>query len=341
VPPKSSIQCAMCTKTAVVYHSDSGKSFCKHCYLQVIEGKIHRNITRNKVFRRTDRIVVGFSGGKDSLTILEILNKRQRRIHGAPPILALTIDEGIEGYRAETLKIAEQYCKSEGINHVVVSFKEVFGHSLDEIVKTSAERGLETHACSFCGVLRRKILNDFSLQVGATRLVTGHNLDDHIQTFILNLLRGDTPRIFKWNTFLSGDREPFVSKIQPLYNITAKDIILYLYFKQLPLQEIPCPYSRSQPILRWKVQNFINSLSQSSPEMKYNLMYSMEEIQKIASLAKQEPGKINCCQSCEGPTNPPRVKCKACELFENLGLAPVNKSYSRIFEKYKNLWEIS
>ncbi len=329
----------MCAKTAVIYHSDSGKSFCKHCYIQVIEGKVHKNITRNQVFRRTDKIVLGFSGGKDSLTILDILNKRQKRIHGAPPIIALTIDEGVEGYRAETLKIAKQYCESEGIVHIIISFKDVFGHTLDEIVKAGAERGLETHACTFCGVLRRKILNDFSLQVGATQLVTGHNLDDHIQTFLLNLLRGDTNRIFKWNAFLTGGREPFVSKIQPLYNITAKDIVLYLYFKELPMQEIPCPYSRSQPILRWKVQNFINSLSQSSPEMKYNLMYSLEEIQKLASGAKPQPKIINYCQNCAGPTNPPRTQCKACELFEKLGFNPIDKAYGTLFEKFKTLWE--
>ncbi len=330
----------MCDKTAVIYHSDSGKRFCRHCYIQVFEGKVHKNITRNQVFRRSDKIVLGFSGGKDSLTILDILNKRQKRIHGAPPIIALTIDEGIEGYRAETLKIAKQYCESEGIAHVIVSFKDAFGHTLDDIIKTGVEQGLETHACTFCGVLRRKILNDFSQQVGATQLVTGHNLDDHIQTFLLNLLRGDTARIFKWNAFLSGRETPFVSKIQPLYNITAKDIVLYLYFRQFPLQEIPCPYSRNQPILRWKVQNFINSLSQSSPEMKYNIMYSMEEIQRLASRTKPPPSKINSCQSCAGPTNPPRVQCKACELFEKLGLTPIHKSYGTIFEKYKSIWEL-
>ncbi len=329
----------MCAKTAVIYHSDSGKSFCKHCYIQVIEGKVHKTITRNQLFRKTDKIVVGFSGGKDSLTILDMLHKRQKRIHGAPPIIALTIDEGVEGYRAETLKIAKQYCASEGVVHVIISFKDLFGYTLDEIVHAGSELNLETHACTFCGVLRRKVLNDFSLQVGATHLVTGHNLDDHIQTFLLNLLRGDTTRIFKWNAFLPSGQPPFVPKIQPLYNITAKDIVLYLYFKQLPMQEIPCPYSRNQPILRWKVQNFINSLSQNSPEMKYNLMYSLEEIQKLASTVKNPPGTINYCQNCAGPTNPPRILCKACELFEKLGLNPIKKTYAMVFEKYKNRWE--
>jgi len=332
-------QCSTCSKGAVIYHSDSGRLLCKGCFLKSFERKIHKNITRDQALEKSDKIVVGFSGGKDSLTILEILHARQQRIFGAPPIIAVTIDEGITGYRAETLDIAESFCAERGIPHVVLAFKEVFGRTLNEMVEIGGDIDPETKACTYCGVLRRKLLNDFAFQIGATKLVTGHNLDDHIQTFLLNLLRGDIMRVFKWNWIQDEEEQPFTPKIQPLFNVPARDIVLYLYFRKLPLQENPCPYSQSQPILRGKVQRFLNSVTQNSPEMKYNLLYSMEEIQKVGNTAQKPIFNINYCTDCGGPTNVPRVKCKTCELLERLGIEPLNHYYGTRFKDYETLWE--
>lgn len=282
---------------------------------------------------------MGFSGGKDSLTILEILHARQQKIFGAPPIIAVTVDEGIARYRGESLDIAKFFCSERGISHAILAFDEIFGITLNEMVETANDVDPETKACTYCGVLRRKILNDFAFQIGATKLVTGHNLDDHNQTFFLNLLRGDVPRIFKWNLVPTEEEQLFTPKIQPLYNVPAKDIVLYLYFRGLPLQENPCPYSQVQPILRGKVQRFLNSVTQNSPEMKYNLLYDMEQIQKMAAQTPHPEVAINFCSNCGGPTNPPREICKACELLERLGLRPLDQTYNSIFKKYANLWD--
>jgi uncharacterized protein (TIGR00269 family) len=312
---------------------------CKACFLKSFERRIHKNITRDQALKKDDKIVVGFSGGKDSLTILEILHDRQERIFGAPPIIAVTIDEGIMGYRAESLELAKSFCAERGIPHVVLAFKEIFGKTLNEMVEIGGTIDPETKACTYCGVLRRKLLNDFAFQIGGTKLVTGHNLDDHIQTFLLNLLRGDIMRVFKWNWVQDEEEQPFTPKIQPLYNVPARDIVLYLYYRNLPLQETPCPYSQSQPILRGKVQKFLNSISLNSPEMKFNLLYSMEEIQKVGNSAEKPVFEINHCIACGGPTNAPRVKCKACELLDRLGIEALDSRYSTLFKEYENLWE--
>jgi uncharacterized protein (TIGR00269 family) len=312
---------------------------CRACFLKSFERRIHTNSPRDRALDKTEKIVVGFSGGKDSLTILDILHTRQQRIYGAPPISAVTIDEGITGYRGETLDLAKKFCGERGIPHVVLEFKEIFGKTLNEMVTIGEVVDPDTKACTYCGVLRRKLLNDFAFQIGATKLVTGHNLDDHVQTFLLNLLRGDVMRVFKWNWVQDEEEQPFTPKIQPLFNVPARDIVLYLYYRHLPLQEIPCPYSQSQPILRGKVQRFLNSVAQNSPEMKYNLLYSMEEIQKVGNCAEKPVFEVNHCSACEGPTNAPRIKCKACELLDRLGVDPLDYRYSTLFNKYENLWE--
>ena len=111
----------------------------------------------------------------------------------------MTIDEGILGYRGESLEIAKSFCTDWGISHAILAFDDIFGATLNKMVQKAGENDPETKACTYCGVLRRKLLNDFAFQIGATKLVTGHNLDDTTQTFFLNLLRGDITRIFKWN----------------------------------------------------------------------------------------------------------------------------------------------
>src|SRR5438445_11467071 len=139
------------------------------------------------MFSPEDHVAVAVSGGKDSLTLLMILHKLAKRFPRTR-ITAVTVDEGIAGYREEAVDLATMYCRDLGIEHEVLSFEELFGSGLDDFLKNKQER---MTACSDCGVFRRKAINLAAKKIGATKIATGHNLDDILQTYMLNLFKGD------------------------------------------------------------------------------------------------------------------------------------------------------
>ena len=122
-----------CGKQAVYYRPYSGENLCKKHFLESIERKVARTIARHKMLHEADKIGVGISGGKDSTVLLHILKKIEQRFPKSS-LIALTVDEGISGYREEGLKLARQVTSKFEIEHVIASFKELYGYSLDEIV---------------------------------------------------------------------------------------------------------------------------------------------------------------------------------------------------------------
>ena len=126
------------------------------------------------MFSPADHIAVAVSGGKDSLTMLMILKKLSAKFTQTK-ITAVTVDEGIAGYREEAVDLAKEYCDKLDVDHEIVSFKELYGDGLDDFLKGKTER---MTACSYCGVFRRKAINIGAKRVGATKIATAHNLDD-------------------------------------------------------------------------------------------------------------------------------------------------------------------
>ncbi|MEM2123226.1 MAG: tRNA 2-thiocytidine biosynthesis TtcA family protein, partial [Candidatus Bathyarchaeia archaeon] len=175
------ISCDICGRSPSFYRRRyEGLVLCRRCFKDSIECKVRRTISRYKMFAPSDHIGVAVSGGKDSLTLLYILRKIEEGYPEAR-ITALAVDEGIEGYRGEALKLAESFTNSLGVNLRVISFKELYGETMDEMVSS---RGLK-FPCSCCGVLRRRALRELASRVGVDKIATAHNLDDEAQTVIL------------------------------------------------------------------------------------------------------------------------------------------------------------
>jgi tRNA(Ile)-lysidine synthase TilS/MesJ len=190
--------CAVCKRRdAFFFRPYSGERLCEKCFAESIEAKVRGTIAKYQMFSFDDRIAVAVSGGKDSISLLHILAKTERA-HPQASLVAVTVDEGIKGYRDEALAIAAANCKTLGIEHHVVSFKELYGFTLDEIVtRVRVKGGRTVTSCAYCGVLRRRALNVAARDVGADKVATAHTLDDEVQTSLMNIFRGDILRLAK------------------------------------------------------------------------------------------------------------------------------------------------
>jgi len=260
-----------------------------------------------------DRIAVAVSGGKDSTSLLHILAKIEHNYPKAS-LVAVTVDEGIRGYRDEALRIATENCKKLDIQHHVISFKELYGYTLDDIVKRLKEEDKSgVTPCAYCGVLRRKALNIAAREVKANKLATAHTLDDETQTIFLNLLHGDTSRITREKPITDEVHPKLVQRIKPFCEIPEKETALYAYIRKMRFQDLPCPYASEA--LRNDIRLFLNRMEQKHAGIKFTIFKSMEKI----TLATEKIGgkeEITECAKCGEPTT--GEICKTCEMLQQL-----------------------
>ena len=306
----------MCKRRDAIYTRPySGEKLCSSCFCHSIENKVRAAIAKYDMLRFDDRIAVGVSGGKDSMALLHILTRLERSFPQAE-LIAVTVDEGIRGYREEALKIAEEGCKKLGVEHVIVSFKELFGYKLDELVERLHDKkknGGGLTPCAYCGVLRRRALNSVARRCGATKLATAHNLDDEAQTVLLNILHGDPLRIARARPVSSATHSHFVCRIKPFCAVLEKETTLYAYLRKFEFQNIPCPYAPAA--LRNDIRTMLNRMEEKHPGIKYTVYRSAERLgSSIENAVKTE--RLRNCRTCGEPTI--NEICQPCKMLLNL-----------------------
>ncbi|VVB93985.1 tRNA 2-thiocytidine biosynthesis protein TtcA [uncultured archaeon] len=294
------MKCQRCSKTAVVFQKYSNAHFCKPHFIEDVERKIKRDIRKFGMIKKGERIAIALSGGKDSTALLYVLHKifQNRR---DLELLAVTIDEGIHGYREHTLEHAKKLTRELGISHTIVSFKEGFGITLDELAAKK-----EHAACTLCGVLRKNLLNRVARELGADKLATGHNLDDEAQTILMNYLRGDTDRLKRMSP---GITQPgLVMRIKPLRSIPEKEVALYGFLNNLPVSTDECPYAGEA--LRNEIREIVNNYEVRHPGTKYSLLGGFDE---ISPMMQPLTTQIVRCEICGEPSSV--AVCKTCRLL--------------------------
>ena len=257
-----------------------------------------------------DHLAVAVSGGKDSLSLLHILSKLKKN-RPKTTLTAVTVDEGIKGYRDEALEIAAANCQKLEIPHHIVSFKELYGFTLDEIVQRAKEKSeKELTPCAYCGVLRRRAINVGARQVGADKIATAHTLDDEAQTVLMNILRGDIARLAKEKPVTSNVHPLLVRKIKPFTEIPERESALYAYIKKISFQGTPCPYAGEA--LRNDIRGMLNRMEEKHAGTKFTVLKAMEKLRPaIEETAKKEDFKT--CKLCGEPSA--LELCKTCEML--------------------------
>ena len=281
------------------------RHLCRTHLIADIEQRVLSTVEKNNLISTGDRIAVALSGGKDSTALL-ILLCRLLPAWKDVSLVAITIDEGITGYREDTVRSAEDLTRRLGIEHHCISFTEQFGEPLDALLK-----GRESQACSICGILRKKALKTGAQGVGATKLATGHNLDDEAQSVFMNVLRGDLPRLVRNSG--NDSQGAFIRRIKPLAYISEKEIATYLMLNDAWTSLPECPYTRYA--LRREVRTMLTTLEYRHPGTMLHLMESKKKIEHYcAGSMAGEP--IRQCRECGDPCS--GDTCQVCLLCHSL-----------------------
>lgn len=297
------MKCQRCSKSAVIYQKYSNAHFCGTHFISDVERKIKRDIRKFRMVERGDRIVVALSGGKDSIVLLHLLHKIFNNRKDLE-LSAITIDEGIKGYREHTLEHAVNLTRHLDIPHTIKSFRDIFGTSLDELTRKK-----EHAACTLCGVLRKNLLNKTARELGADKLAMGHNLDDEAQTIMMNYLRGDMDRLKR---MIPNVKQPnLVMRIKPLRSIPEKEVALYGFLNDLPVSLDECPYAGEA--LRNEIREMLNNYEVKHPGTKYSLLGGFETISEVL---RSPYTQIMTCKICGEPAS--EALCKTCRLLGRL-----------------------
>ena len=311
-PPR----CTRCGRgEAAIRLPYSGESLCVSCFCRRFEERVRKAIGRYDMFGPRDRILVSLSGGKDSLSLLYVLDRVERDFPQAE-LLAVTVDEGIGAHREEGLRQAKELCSRLGVEHIVVSFRELYGATLPEMLEALKGRPGALDPCAYCGVLRRRAVNEVAREVGADVVAVAHNLDDMVQAWLMNLLRNNLPRLVRFRPLTRAEHPRLVSRARPFCLIPERETAFYAFLHGFHGPKTPCPYARWA--LRNEIRVFLNRLELRHPGTKFALFHAFERLLPVleAGLPKAH---LRECERCGEPSS--GRLCKACEFLEQVGLA--------------------
>jgi uncharacterized protein (TIGR00269 family) len=214
----------------------------------------------------------------------------------------------------------KNFCKQHKIKLKIYSYKQEFGNSLDNMLKQ-----VDVVSCTLCGTFRRYLLNKMSK--GYKKIATGHNLDDEVQSILMNLLKNNVDFCARLGP-RSGVVEDinFVPRIKPLYFCTEKEVMAYSLLMGFDINFTECPYAHES--FRAQVRDLLNEYEVKHPSTKINIIKNF--LKKLPKLKKSyvknydKSHPVNVCKVCREPSY--RELCKTCQFVESLKSSKYKKS---------------
>jgi cytoplasmic tRNA 2-thiolation protein 1 len=281
--------CVVCkTERALIKRPKNHAKLCKACFITVFEDEVHHTITSSKLFFPGEKVAIGASGGKDSTVLASVLKTLNERHGYGLDLVLLSIDEGIKGYRDDSLETVKRNAVQYDMPLTVVGYDELYGWTMDQVVETIGKKG----NCTYCGVFRRQALDRGAKMLGIKHVVTGHNADDIAETVLMNLLRGDLARLSRSTSIVTGDSRSEVKRSKPLKYSYEKEIVLYAHHKKLDYFSTECIYSPEA--FRGSARGLIKQLERVRPTAILDLVRSGEDMARLV------PGESSSSCACKG-----------------------------------------
>ena len=316
------MDCTKCDRDAVMHAAYSGTYLCERHFVESVERRVRKRIRADDLFPSTatpddpETWVIGLSGGKDSVVLTTILHEtfdRDPRVE----LVCLTIHEGIEGYRDESMDACLELADDLGLRHEVATYADEFGLEMDDVVEDDP---MDMAACAYCGVFRRDLLAKYAAEYDADKLLTGHNLDDEAETALMNVLEGNVEQMAKHFDASLGafpdrqEQDSMIPRAKPLRDVPEKEVALYAQLRDIPVHMAECPHSSEA--FRGEIQSLLFDLEENHPGTRHSIMAGYEEFAQLAAekYRGDEDADVDECADCGAPTT--REKCRKCALVD-------------------------
>lgn len=257
----------------------------------MFEDEVHHTIISSNLFFRGEKIAIGASGGKDSTVLASVLKTLNERHDYGLDLVLLSVDEGIKGYRDDSLETVKRNAVQYEMPLQIVGYDTLYGWTMDQVVETIGKKG----NCTYCGVFRRQALDRGAKMLEIKHVVTGHNADDIAETVLMNLLRGDLSRLSRSTSIVTGNSSNDVKRSKPLKYAYEKEIVLYAHHKKLDYFSTECIYSPEA--FRGTARSLIKNLEKVRPSAILDIVRSGEDLARLTP----DKGQAACaCDEGEG-----------------------------------------
>ncbi|KAJ5543395.1 hypothetical protein N7535_005823 [Penicillium sp. DV-2018c] len=270
---------------AVIIRPKNRHKLCRACFINIFETEVHETITGANLFFRGERVAIGASGGKDSTVLAAVLKTLNERYDYGLDLCLLSIDEGIRGYRDDSLETVKRNAVQYEMPLKILGYSELYGWTMDQVVEQVGKKG----NCTYCGVFRRQALDRGAGRLGIQHVVTGHNADDVAETVMMNLLRGDLPRLSRGTSIVTESDASDIKRSKPLKYAYEKEIVLYAHHRQLDYFTTECIYSPEA--FRGSARTLIKDLEKIRPSSILDIVKSGEDMAALVPTGVSGSGK--------------------------------------------------
>lgn len=211
-----------------------------------------------------DRIAVGVSGGKDSYSLLHIMESLRKRSPVKYELVAVNVDSGFPGYRKE---VVEAHLREHGFTYRM--------EPTDCYRIIEEKRRLGSSYCSFCARLRRGVLYSVAERLGCNKIALGHHLDDFIETLLLNQFYVGTLAAMSPKLLADNGRQ---TVIRPFVYVEEKDIIEFTRASGFPVICCACPVCGVVDQKRKRMKRLIAELARENPHLKRSMLGALGNV---------------------------------------------------------------
>lgn len=206
-----------------------------------------------------DKVAVGVSAGKDSLTLLCALAELRRFYTNKFELCAVTVDMGFDGADFSAIR---KLCDELGVEYHIVP---------TQISKIIFDVRKEKNPCSLCAKMRRGALYNYAREIGFTTVALGHHFDDVVETFMLNLFYEGRLGCFQPVTYLTNTG---VTLIRPMIYMPEKDVRYFATKNELPVVKSPCPADGNTE--REEMKKLLHSLEKQNKGLRYRIFGAIQ-----------------------------------------------------------------
>jgi len=304
------MKCDKCGGVAVIGMPQHRLNLCETHFVAWMREIVARTIHRHRMFAPDARLLVAVSGGKDSLTLWEILNHLGYETEGL--YIHLGIDS--DGYSDQSQRKAEGFAAANGLRLTVVNVAEVYGCGIPEITWT----GRGQRVCGACGLVKRHIMNQAAYEGRFDAIATGHNMDDEAAVLLQNLLHWQQGYLRRQDAVLPASHPRLARKVKPLCRTYERESAAYALVRGIDFVEAECPYAVDASTIRYKL--LLNQLERESPGTKYQF-YQGFLAAKAEGLFSEAPegdsADWSTCSECGQPTLGGDL-CSFCRLWRRV-----------------------